>query len=305
MFDGSEYLVIINYYSKVPIVLKMPTSQCNSVKMIIVLKELLAKHDIQEEIQSDNGPQFESHLSAEFTKTPSSRNLRSNGQAESAVKIVKDLLTHAKCSRQDPYLTLLAYRSTPVDSHLWSPVKMLYQNALCTPVPQRIRHKDPHATAECETLEEYATQSIANHDCTGCCKKAPLFAINNDRTLWFPATVVCVANHGSYIISHWWIWVQMSMRPHSWTWPRCCQSWHAHQGWNSWTTCHHSTNFSWSASTCCSCGTTICCSHNTQASCILQHYSSNLYQAYDTCTCRCTTTDQQNWCHTLLIWLCQ
>ena len=56
MFDGSEYLVIINYYSKMPIVRIMPTSQYNSAKMITVLKELFAKYGIPEVIQSDNGP---------------------------------------------------------------------------------------------------------------------------------------------------------------------------------------------------------------------------------------------------------
>ena len=191
----------------------MPTSQCNSAKTITVLKELFAEHGIPEEIRLDNGPQFASHLFAEFTKdwnikhsTSSPRNPRSNGQAESAVKIVKGLPTCAKYSGQDPYLALLAYRSTPVDSHLRSPAEMLYQCALCTTVPQRIRHKDPYAAAECERLEECATQSAANHDCTGCRRKAPLYAgqsvsvINNDRTLWFPATVVCAADHGSYII---------------------------------------------------------------------------------------------------------
>ena len=212
-FDGSEYLVIVDYYSKMPIVRKMPTSQCNSVKTITVLKELFAEHGIPEEIRSDNGPQFASHLFAEFTKdwnikhsTSSPRNPRSNGQAESAVKIVKGLLTRAKCSGQDPYLALLAYRSTPVDSHLRSPAEMLYQCALCTTVPQRIRHKDLYAAAERERLEDRATQSAANHDCTGCRRKAPLYAgqsvsvINNDRTLWLPATIVRAADHGSYIV---------------------------------------------------------------------------------------------------------
>ena len=138
--------------------------------------------------------------------TSSPRNPRSNGQAESAVKIVKGLLINAKCSGQDLYLTLLAYRSTPVDSHLWSPAEMLYQCALCTTVSQRIRHKDPYAAAERERLEECATQSATNHDCTGCHRKAPLYAgqsvsvINNDRTLWLPATVVHAADHGSYIV---------------------------------------------------------------------------------------------------------
>ena len=50
MFDGSECLVIVNYYLKMPIVWKMPTSQCNSAKMITVLKELFAEHGMPEEI---------------------------------------------------------------------------------------------------------------------------------------------------------------------------------------------------------------------------------------------------------------
>ena len=49
-FDGSEYLVIVNYYSKIPIVQKKPMSQCNSVKTVAVLKELFAEHRIPEEI---------------------------------------------------------------------------------------------------------------------------------------------------------------------------------------------------------------------------------------------------------------
>ena len=67
-FDGSEYLVIVDYYSKMPVVWKMPTSQCNSARTITVLKELFAEHGIPKEIRSDNGSQFSSHLFAEFTK---------------------------------------------------------------------------------------------------------------------------------------------------------------------------------------------------------------------------------------------
>ena len=80
------------------------------------------------------------------------------------------------------------------------------RDTLRTTVPPRIRHKDPYAAAEHERLEERATQSAANHDCIGCCRKAPLYAgqsvsvINNDRTLWLPATVVLAADHGSYIV---------------------------------------------------------------------------------------------------------
>ena len=108
-----------------PIAWKMPISQCNSAKMITVLKELFTIYGILEVIWSDNRPQFASHLCAEFVKdwnikhsTSSPRNPRSHGQAGSVVKIVKGLLTCAKCSGQDPYLTLLTYRNTSVDSYL-------------------------------------------------------------------------------------------------------------------------------------------------------------------------------------------
>ena len=149
--------MIVNYYTKMPFVRKMSPSQCNSAKTIAVLKELFAEHGIPEVIWTDNGPQFASHLFAEFTKDwnidhtrSSPRNPRSNGQAESAVKIVKGLLTRAKFSGQDPYLALLAYRSTPVDAHLRSPAEMLYQRAIWTTVPQRIRNKDPRAESNRE-----------------------------------------------------------------------------------------------------------------------------------------------------------
>ena len=151
-FDRSEYSVIVDYYTKMPFVRKMSPSQCNSTRTIAVLKELFAEHGIPEVIRTDIGPQFTSHLFAEFTKDwnidhtrSSPRTPRSNGQAESAIKIVKGLLTRAKFSAQDPYLALLAFRSTPVDAHLRSPAEMLYQCAIRTTVPQRIRNKDPQA----------------------------------------------------------------------------------------------------------------------------------------------------------------
>ena len=128
----------------------MPPSQCNAAKTIPVLKELFSEHGIPETLRSDNGPQFTSHLFTEFAKewnfdhnTSSPRNPRSNGQAEAAVKIVKGLLNRAKYSGEDPYLALVAYRSTPIDAHLRSPAEMLYQRTIRTTLPQRIRHKDP------------------------------------------------------------------------------------------------------------------------------------------------------------------
>ena len=74
----------------------MPLSQCNAAKTISVLKELFSKHGIPKTLRSDSGPQFASHVFAEFAKewnfdhnTSPPKNPRSNGQAEAAVKVVK------------------------------------------------------------------------------------------------------------------------------------------------------------------------------------------------------------------------
>ena len=190
----------------------MPQSQCNAAKTISVLKELFSEHGIPETLRSDNGPQFASHLFAEFAKewnfdhnTSSPRNPRSNGQAEAAVKIIKGLLNCAKYSGEDPYLALLAYRSTPIDAHLRSPAEMLYQRTIHTTLPQRIHHKYPHAADDRDRLNQRATQSAEYHDCH-CRPKFPLYAgqtvsvLNDARTLWLPARVIHQAAHGSYLV---------------------------------------------------------------------------------------------------------
>ena len=133
-FDGSEYLVVTDYYSKMPIIRRIPAFQCNASKTTSVLKELFAEHGIPEVHCPDNDLQFSNALFTKFAtdwkfddNTSSPRNPRGNGQAEAAKKTVKGRLTCAKYSGQGPYLALLAYHSMPIDAHLCSPAEMLYQ----------------------------------------------------------------------------------------------------------------------------------------------------------------------------------
>ena len=114
-----------------PIIRRIPASQCNAPKTTSVLKELFAEHGIPEVLHTDNDPQFANALFTEFAtdwkfdpNTSSPRNLRSNSQAEAAVKTIKRLFTHAKCSGQDPYLALLAYHSMAVNAYLHLPMEI-------------------------------------------------------------------------------------------------------------------------------------------------------------------------------------
>ena len=75
-------------------------------------------HGIPEIVISDNGPQFPSTQYAQFAEKYGFHHI--NGEAERAVQTVKNLLKKAN----DPYLALLAYRSTPLEIG-YSPSELL------------------------------------------------------------------------------------------------------------------------------------------------------------------------------------
>ena len=101
-----------------------------------------------------------------------------------------------------PILGSTSIHSMPIDAHLHSPAKMLYQQIICTTVPQQIRHTDPHADAEHDHLNQCATQSAEYHDQQGCSKKPPFFTgqtvsvLNDTKNMWLPAIIICKANKG-------------------------------------------------------------------------------------------------------------
>lgn len=59
---------------------------------------------------------------------------QSNGKAESAVKIAKNLLKKAKDAGTDPLLALLAWRNTPSQGFNSSPAERLMSRKTKTPL---------------------------------------------------------------------------------------------------------------------------------------------------------------------------
>ena len=97
--------------------------------MIGATKEQFARHGIPVVVQSDGGPQFMAREFQVFASTwgvvhtfSSPCNSRSNGKAESAVKIAKRLLKMCP----DPYLALLEWRNTPTSGMGSSPNQRLF-----------------------------------------------------------------------------------------------------------------------------------------------------------------------------------
>ena len=116
------------------------------------MKSIFARYGIPKTIVSDNGPQFSSFHFREFCTfydiqytASSPEHPKSNGLAENSVKAVKRLLKKASRAKEDPYLALLAYRSTPTADGLPSPAERLFGRKIRSRLPSFIplnRDKD-------------------------------------------------------------------------------------------------------------------------------------------------------------------
>ncbi|KAK3795999.1 hypothetical protein RRG08_035176 [Elysia crispata] len=94
--------------------------------VVDVLKPILAKQGIPEELVADNNP-FGSREMRRFAKdcdlkitTSSPHYLQSNGEAEHFVNNVKTILKKRKEDKTDPNLALLTYRNCPKRTAVFS-----------------------------------------------------------------------------------------------------------------------------------------------------------------------------------------
>ena len=131
----SKYLLVIDYYSRYIEIARLSTATSSDV--ITHMKSIFARHGVPESLTSDNGPQYAADQFKSFAKeygfthlTSSPRYPQGNGFAERAVRIVKNLLEKG----DDPYIALMAYRSTPLENG-YSPSELLMGRKLRTTIP--------------------------------------------------------------------------------------------------------------------------------------------------------------------------
>ena len=132
---NSSYLLVIDYYSRYIEVAKL--SSMTSQNIVQHFKSIFACHGIPETVISDNGPQYSTALFKSFSEqygfthvTSSPKYPQANGAPERTVRIVKGLLNKS----DDPYLAMLAYRSTPLENG-YSPAELLMGRWLRTIIP--------------------------------------------------------------------------------------------------------------------------------------------------------------------------
>ena len=140
-FQKVQYLLIVDYYSKFPLIRKLHSTSTLSV--VKKLKEIFSEFGIPDTVMTDGGPQFRSEFtdfSIEwgFIHVQSSpHHHQSNGQAERFVRTIKETLTKAMQSGQCPELALLVYRSTPLTDSIASPAELLNSRQYKSQLPVR------------------------------------------------------------------------------------------------------------------------------------------------------------------------
>ena len=67
-FDGGQYMVVVNMYSKMCFVWKMPSAGATSAVIISKMKEIFSEYGIPDILKSDNGPQYASAAFTEFAE---------------------------------------------------------------------------------------------------------------------------------------------------------------------------------------------------------------------------------------------
>lgn len=142
--DGKWYVTIMDHYSRFIEIATLKTLTTSEV--IEKCKSVFSRYGIPNELHSDCGTQFASQRTclgnAEFRQFAKTYNFtlvtsspsfhQSNGSAEAAVKIAKNILAKNK---EDPYLALLAYRNTPLTTNGLSPAQILFNRTLRDNLP--------------------------------------------------------------------------------------------------------------------------------------------------------------------------
>ena len=157
-FSDKMYLVTVDYYSGFWEIDYLENTKSSTV--IRKMKAQFARYGIPQVLITDNGPQFTAENFKMFSKdwefehkTSSPYYPQSNGKAENAVKVAKAIMTKAKASHSDPYLSILAYRNTPTNGMTSSPVQRLMSRRTRTVLPSTVKLLKPEVPKAANELK--------------------------------------------------------------------------------------------------------------------------------------------------------
>ena len=128
--EGQHYLVLADLYSEYIEIKKLRALSTST--LIEQLKHVFAIQGIPVSLISDNGPNYASVEFSKFAKawdlqhlTSSPHHHKANGKAESAVKIMKSIITKTNKEGADVWKAIIEWRNSLTPSQGSSPVQRL------------------------------------------------------------------------------------------------------------------------------------------------------------------------------------
>ena len=194
-WNQTDYLLVVDYYSKFPVVKKFANTQSSTA--IAHLKSVFEEHGIPNKFVTGNGPQYSSAAFQEFSHTygftyvtSSPLYPQSNGLCERTVQTVKNVLQNCKESGQDPHLAMLCFRTTPLSHDLPSPAELLNGRVYQTNLPAVSKPSSSNGDVNVK-LQLRQDKQKAQYDKTAKQPLQPLFAEDRVR-IHNPANNRCV-----------------------------------------------------------------------------------------------------------------
>ena len=145
-FNGKNYLVLVDYFSKW--ICCKPLSSKTSSSVISKWIEIFSEHGVPKEIIADNMP-FSSKECVSFAKewdivitTSSPHYPQSNGLAEKSVGIIKNFLRKTKDNDQ-LYIALMNYNNTPLSDIELSPSQLSQNRRMRTKIVTKTKSLEP------------------------------------------------------------------------------------------------------------------------------------------------------------------
>ena len=149
-YDNENYLIVVDYYSKFPVVRKIPNITTEQV--IKNMKLIFEDQGVPVKLVSDSGSQYLSAQFQQFSKLYNFEHVavsplhhQANGMVERCIQTVKRIIKKCKKSNQDLNFALLCYKTTPIDHKLPAPCVLLnnrvYKSNLPTIPLSQLMHK--------------------------------------------------------------------------------------------------------------------------------------------------------------------
>ena len=167
--SGKDYLVVVDYFSRWLEIVQLEDT--TTTVLVQKVKNMFARWGIPDEVRSDNGPQFTSSIFRDFSReygfvhtTSDPHYPQGNGAAERGVQTAKRIL-----KQKDPFLALMTYRATVLDTTGCSPAQLIMGRNIRTrlPVvksqlyprwPDLVKVAEKDATAKLKRVQNYNTQ---------------------------------------------------------------------------------------------------------------------------------------------------